>query len=200
MSNIDVAICIDTSGTMSTKDLPGGMTRLQGAKESTVALAAEACKYDSDGITVVRFASKVRVFDGVTENKVEATFQEFRPMGNTNTREAVETVANLFLAKRAAAGAAAKSGCIIVITDGEPDDKVGLAQVIVNISHKLNARTELGILFVQVGNDPDATAYLAKLNNDLTTAGAKFYIVAVTKLDDLEDISPAEIFEMAFTD
>jgi uncharacterized protein YegL len=200
IANIDVALAIDTSGTMSTKDLAGGMTRMQGAKESVVALAAEAGKYDPDGITVARFASKVRIYDGVTESRVEQIFQEFRPMGSTNTKEAVEQLINLFLAKRAAAGAAAKPACIVIITDGEPDDKIGLAQVIADASKKLNSRSELGILFVQVGNDPDATAYLAKLNNDLTKVGAKFDIVAVTRLEDLEDISPAEIFEMAFTD
>ncbi|MBS2010979.1 MAG: VWA domain-containing protein [Cyanobacteria bacterium SZAS TMP-1] len=200
IANIDVAIAIDTSGTMSTKDLKGGMTRLQGAKESVIALASEAEKYDPDGITVARFASKVRIYDGVTEAKVEQVFAEFRPMGSTNTKEALEQLINLFLGKRAAAGAAAKPACIVVITDGEPDDKVGVAQVIVDASKKLNSRSELGILFVQVGNDADATAYLAKLNNNLTAAGAKFDIVAVTKIDDLEDISPAEIFEMAFND
>jgi Mg-chelatase subunit ChlD len=200
IANIDVALAIDTSGTMSTKDLPGGMTRMQGAKESVVALASEAEKYDPDGITVARFASKVRIYDGVTESKVEQIFAEFRPMGSTNTKEAVEQLVNLFMAKRAAAGAAAKPACIVVITDGEPDDKIGLAQVIADASKKLNSRSELGILFVQVGNDPDATAYLAKLNNDLTKVGAKFDIVAVTRLEDLEDISPVEIFEMAFTD
>ncbi|MBU6453596.1 MAG: VWA domain-containing protein [Cyanobacteria bacterium REEB67] len=201
VSNIDIAIAIDTSGTMSKTDgNKSGQTRMQASKESTIALAAEAEKYDPDGITVARFASKVRIYDGVTEAKVEQIFAEFRPMGSTNTKEAVEQLINMFLAKRAAAGAAAKPACIVVITDGEPDDKVGLAQVIVNASKQLKSRSELGILFVQVGNDPDAAAYLAKLNDDLTSAGAKFDIVAVTKLEDLEDISPVETFEMAFLD
>ena len=132
IANIDVAICIDTSGTMGKTIPTSGMTRLATAKESTIALAAEAEKYDSDGITVVKFAGKVRLYDGVTSARVEQIFLEFRPMGSTNTRDAVDTVGKLFLAKRAAAGAAAKPGCIVVITDGEPDDKVGLAQVIVN--------------------------------------------------------------------
>ena len=201
-ANLDVAVAIDTSGTMRTTDAIKGspLTRLEATKENAIALAAELETTDPDGITVARFASKVRIYDGVTSAKVKQIFEEFRPMGNTNTKEAVEQLINLFLGKRAAAGAAAKTACIIVFTDGEPDDKVGLAQVIVDATKKINDRSELGILFIQVGEDPDAAAYLAKLNNDLGQAGAKHDIVAVCKLGDLEDVSPQELIEMAFND
>jgi uncharacterized protein YegL len=202
MANLDVALAVDTSGTMRIADAITGspLTRLEATKENAVALAAELEKFDSDGITVARFASKVRVYDGVTSAKVEEIFLEFRPMGNTNTKEALETLIKLFLGKRAAAGAKAKPACIIIFTDGEPDDKVGLAQVIIDATKQINDRTELGILFVQVGNDAGAAAFLAKLNNDLSGAGAKHDIVAVCKLGDLEDVSPQELIEMAFND
>ncbi|MBS2010980.1 MAG: VWA domain-containing protein [Cyanobacteria bacterium SZAS TMP-1] len=201
-ANLDVAIAVDTSGTMRIADAIKGspLTRLEATKENAVALAAELEKHDPDGITVARFASKVRIYDGVTESKVEEIFLEFRPMGNTNTKEALEQLIKLFLGKRAAAGAAAKAACIIVFTDGEPDDKVGVAQVIIDATKQIKSRTELGILFVQVGEDPGATAYLAKLNNDLESAGALYDIVAVCKLGDLEDVSPQELIEMAFND
>jgi uncharacterized protein YegL len=202
LNNLDCALAVDTSGTMRTTDAIKGspLTRLEATRETAVAYAAELEAYDKDGITVVRFAGKVRLYDGVTSKKVEEIFQEFRAMGSTNTKEAVEQLINLFLGKRATAGAAAKPAFIMVFTDGKPDDPVGLAQVIVDATKRIKDRTELGILFVQVGEDPEAADYLAKLNNDLGTAGAKHDIVAVCKLIDLEDLSLQEVIEMAFND
>ncbi len=201
LDNVEVVIAIDTSGSMKETDaLPNSpMTRLEAVHESASALAAELEKYDDDGITVVRFASKVRVYDGVTHAKVDQIFQEFRPMGSTNTKEALETVINKFLAKRQEKGDV-KPACIIVFTDGAPDDPIGTASVIVNATKRIKDRSELGILFVQVGKDGEAAAYLEKLNSHLTEAGAQHDIVAVTKIEDLEDVSPRELVEMAFTD
>jgi uncharacterized protein YegL len=204
LSRIDVAILVDTSGTMSESDAyPNSpLTRLAAVGESAFALAKEMEQHDPDGLTVVRFAGKVRLFDGQTSAKIKQLFQEIRPMGSTNTKEAIETVANLLLPKQKAAIAAGQphnSICAIVFTDGEPDDKVGLAQAIVNITKQLSDRSEFGILFVQVGNDADASAYLEKLNNHLTEYGAAHDIVACCKLTDLEDMTPVEIIEQAFT-
>jgi uncharacterized protein YegL len=201
LNNVEVVIAIDTSGTMKEQDVrPNSpLTRLEAVHESASALAAELEKYDDDGITVVRFAGKVRIYDGVTHAKVDQVFAEFRPMGSTATDEALRQIIDKFMDKRQQKGDV-KPCCIIVFTDGEPDNPIGVAQVIVDATKKIKSRDELGILFIQVGNDPGATAYLEKLNNHLTDAGAAFDIVAVTQLDKLEDLAPAEIIEMAFTD
>ncbi|HEY9777835.1 MAG TPA: VWA domain-containing protein [Planktothrix sp.] len=204
LSRIDVAILVDSSGTMSESDAyPGSpLTRLAAVGESAFALAKEMEQHDPDGLTVIRFAGKVRAFDGQTSAKIKQLFQEIRPMGGTNTKEAIETVANMLLPKQKAAMAAGQphnSICAIVFTDGEPDDKVGLAQAIVNITKQIGDRSQFGILFVQVGNDQAASAYLDKLNNHLTEYGASYDIVACCKLTDLEDMTPNEIIEQAFT-
>jgi uncharacterized protein YegL len=201
-SKLDVAMAFDCSGTMAFKDIKNSptMTRLAAVEESAYALASEMVQYDPDGLTVCRFAGKVRVYDNQTPDRVKQIFAESRPMGGTNTKEAIETLAKMLLDKQAAAGASANAICIICFTDGEPDDKVGLAQVIVDITKRIKDRSQIGILFVQVGNDPLAAAYLDKLNNDLTSAGALHDIVAVCKLEDLEDFSARELIESAFTD
>lgn len=199
LDNIDVAVLIDTSGTMGEKD-GKSMTRLELARESCIALARELESHDPDGITVTRFAGKVRIYDGVTAEKVKTVFTEFRPMGGTNTKEAISQTVDKLWDKNHGSGAAGKSICLVIFTDGEPDDKVGVAQAIVDITKKMSDDSQVGILFVQVGPDASAAAYLEKLNNNLTAAGAAFDIVAVTKLEDLEDLAPAEILEMAFND
>lgn len=198
-SNVDMGLLIDTSGSMS-KVLKNGLTRLKAVQENATALCREMETYDKDGILIGRFAGKVKINDATTSETLETMFLEYRAMGGTNTKEAVEKAADIMLAKRKADGAAAKPACLVVFTDGVPDDKVGLAQVIVDITKRIKDRSEFGILFVQVGDEPDAAAYLDKLNNDLTQAGALHDIVAVEKLENLEDRTALELIEMAFTE
>ena len=201
LKNIDAVLLLDFSGTMSTVDAGSGgaLTRLAAMKESARAFAAELEKFDSDGITVVKFAGKVKVYDGVTSAKVDQIFQENRAMGGTATDQALKQVADKFIAKHQAEGNT-RPTFVGIFTDGAPDNPVGLAQEIVGITQRINSRSEFGILFIQVGKDAEAAGYLDKLNSHLTEAGAKFDIVAVQKLDDLEDFTTQEIVEAAFTE
>lgn len=201
LNDIDAVLMLDFSGTMATQDAGSGgaLTRLAAMRESAKAFAAELEKHDSDGITIVKFAGKVKIYDGVTSTKVDEIFMENRAMGGTATDEALKQISEKFLAKRASD----KTGRPIfvgIFTDGRPDNQVGLAEQIVGITKQIKSRKEFGILFVQVGKDADAAGYLAKLNNDLEGAGASHDIVAVCKLDDLEDLTTEEIVEMAFTE
>ena len=198
LKNLDVALLLDFSGTMSTTDAGSGgaMSRLQAMQESTKAFAQELEKFDADGITIAKFAGKVRMYDGVKATKVDDIFKENRAMGGTATDEALRVVSEKLLSKR-------KDGrqmLIGIMTDGTPDNPIGLAQTIVTLSKKVKDRKELGILFIQVGKDADAAAYLAKLNGELTGAGASHDLVACCRLDDLEDLTSEEIVEMAFTE
>jgi uncharacterized protein YegL len=196
---VDLGILIDTSGTMS-EPFGGGKNRLEAVEENSIALCREAEKVDTDGILIGRFAGKVRLNDNAKSDDLKKYFQEYRAMGMTNTKEAVEKAAEIMLKKRASDGANAKSAMLVIFTDGEPDDKVGLAQVIVNITKQIKDRSEFGILFIQVGNDADATRYLQILNNELSGRGADHDIVAVAKLEDMEDLTLQDLIDMAFND
>ncbi|HEY9777834.1 MAG TPA: VWA domain-containing protein [Planktothrix sp.] len=196
---VDLGILIDTSGTMS-EPFANGKNRLEAVEENALAFAREAEKVDQDGILIGRFAGKVRINDNAKADDLKKIFQEYRAMGMTNTKEAVEKASEIMLNKRKADGDKAKSCMLVIFTDGEPDDKVGLAQVIVNITHQIKDRTEFGILFIQVGNDADATRYLQILNNELSGRGADHDIVAVAKLEDMEDQTLQDLIDAAFND
>src|SRR5699024_2924968 len=73
------------------------------------------------------------------------------------------------------AGKSDKKDFIIVFTDGVPDDKAAAAKVIVEAANRQESDDELTILFVQIGDDAAASAYLKSLDDDLT--GATFDIV-----------------------
>jgi hypothetical protein len=59
---------------------------------------------------------------------------------------------------------------------------------------------ELGISMIQVGNDPQATKFLKALDDQLQSVGAKFDICDTITLDDLEDMSLADVLMNAITD
>ena len=60
---------------------------------------------------------------------------------------------------------------MVVITDGEADDPDGLKDVIVEMAQRMDeARLpafQLGVQFLQIGNDPAATEFLRTLDDDL---------------------------------
>ena len=180
LSEYDFVIAIDTSGSMGEPVKRGSsVTRWQAVQESAMAMIRDAQQIDQDGLGLVLFGSKVESFDGVTADKAREVFASHGPRGTTPLAEALD-------AAFALAGKSDKKDMIIVFTDGVPDDKNAAAKVIVNAANALSADDELTFLFVQVGNDPAAGAYLKKLDDDLT--GAKFDIV------DAKTMAEAEAF------
>lgn len=55
---------------------------------------------------------------------------------------------------------------IIVITDGQPDNKKLVADVVIGASRKIRRDEDLAIGFFQIGNDPSATSFLQFLDNE----------------------------------
>lgn len=194
----DYVIAIDKSGSMSTADCPGGKTRWAYAQEQTMNMARKAGEFDSDGIDVVVFAGKSKLYSGVTADKVGQVFGENSPGGSTDTAAAVKLVGDGYLARKAAG--TAKPVTLLVFTDGVPDDKKELAKVITDLSNSLDADEEFGISFLQIGKDADATKFLKSLDDDLQGQGAKFDIVDTKTSDECEDLTAEEILIQAITD
>ena len=162
LSEYDFIVAIDASGSMGETDMPGGRSRWAYMQETATAFARDLQSIDADGIDVVLFGgANIDTFTGVTVDKVKDVFATRSPRGSTPLAEALTASLKL-------AGKSDKKDFVIVFTDGVPDDKNAAAKVIVNAANALSADDELTFLFVQVGNDPAAGAYLKKLDDDLT--------------------------------
>lgn len=196
MGNVDVEIIVDKSGSMTTCDAAGGKSRWKYAEESTLALATLADQVDQDGIAVVPFSNNYKVYEGVTAAKVAQVWQENSPMGGTDLAAPLKDRLAAHMARRAAGGT--KNTCILVITDGEPNDRKAVKQVIIDATKQMQADEELAICFVQVGNDAGATSFLTELDDTLQSDGAKFDIVDTVKIDEVQDL--ASLVEKAFAD
>ena len=199
MKDRDYTLIIDKSGSMSTPDQRGGRSRWAEVQESTLALARKCEQFDPDGITVYLFSSRFKRYDNVTSAKVEQLFLENDPSGTTNLASVLHDATNSYL-QRKQAKQTKQGETILVITDGEPDDRRVVMELIVNASRQLDRDEELAISFIQVGNDSQASKFLKALDDQMQDIGVKFDICDTITFDDMADMSLAEVLTNAIQD
>ncbi|NES24006.1 MAG: VWA domain-containing protein [Symploca sp. SIO3E6] len=196
----DYTLIIDKSGSMSTQDQPGGISRWETVQESTLAVARKCEEFDPDGITVYLFSSRFRRYDNVTSDKVVQIFQENDPMGRTDLSGVLKDATDDYFKRKVAGQTKLNGETILVITDGEPDNRKDVMKVIIEASRQIDRDEELAISLIQVGKDAMATRFLKALDDDLQSAGAKFDIVDTVTLDDMENMTLAEVLLNAIID
>ena len=200
MEDRDFTLIIDKSGSMSTPDQVGGRSRWQLAQESTLALARKCEQFDADGITVYLFSSRFKRYDNVTSSKVEQIFQENDPAGTTNLAAVLQDATDRYFQRKAAGQTKAGGETILVVTDGEPDDRKAVMKVIIEASRQMDRDEELAISMIQVGSDATASRFLKVLDDELQGAGAKFDICDTVTMDDMADMTLAEVLLNAIND
>jgi hypothetical protein len=200
MSDRDYTLILDKSGSMSTPDQAGGRSRWDIAQESTLALARKCEQFDPDGLTVYVFSGKFKRYDDVTSAKVAQIFLENDPAGTTNLAGVLQNALDNYFQRKAAGKTKLNGETILVITDGEPDDRKAVFEVIIKATQQMERDEELGISMIQVGSDAQATKFLKALDDQLQSVGAKFDICDTITLDDMEDMTLADILMNAITD
>ncbi|MDZ8188692.1 MAG: VWA domain-containing protein [Nostoc sp. ChiSLP02] len=200
MSDRDYTLIIDKSGSMSTPDQVGGRSRWEIAQESTLALARKAEQFDPDGITVYVFSGRFKRYDDVTSAKVAQIFLENDPAGTTNLAGVLQDALNNYFQRKAAGRTKPNGETILVITDGEPDDRKAVFETIIHATRQMERDEELAISIIQVGSDAQATKFLKALDDQLQSVGAKFDICDTVTLDDLEEMSLVDVLTNAITD
>ncbi|MBD1215857.1 VWA domain-containing protein [Aphanizomenon flos-aquae NRERC-008] len=200
LENRDYTLIIDKSGSMATPDQKGGRSRWVAAQESTLALASKCEQFDPDGITIYLFSGKFKRYDNVTSAKVTQIFTENDPSGTTDLAGVLKNATDDYLQRKAAGQTKPNGETILVVTDGEPDDRKAVMRVIIEVSRRLDRDEELAISFIQVGNDAQATRFLKILDDELQSAGAKFDICDTITMDDMEDMSLSEVLLNAIND
>ncbi len=200
LENRDYTLIIDKSGSMSTPDQPGGKSRWDTAQESTLALARKCEQYDPDGITLYLFSGRFKRFENVTSAKVNEIFMENDPSGSTDLAGVLKDACDRYFNSKSQGTAKENGETILVITDGEPDDRKAVMRVIIEASRQMDRDEELAISFIQVGKDAGATQFLKALDDQLQSAGAKFDIVDTITMDDMENLTLKEVLLNAIND
>lgn len=200
LENRDYTLIIDKSGSMATTDQKGGRSRWVAAQESTLALASKCEQFDPDGITVYLFSGRFKRYDNVTSSKVTQIFRENDPSGSTDLAGVLKHATDSYFERKAARQTKPNGETILVVTDGEPDDRKAVMKVIIEASRRMERDEELAISFIQVGSDQQATRFLKVLDDELQGAGAKFDICDTITMEQMEDFSLSEVLLNAITD
>ena len=200
LENRDYTLIIDKSGSMATPDQKGGRTRWVAAEESTFALASKCEQFDPDGITIYTFSGRFKRYENVTSNKVMQVFRENDPSGTTDLASVLKDATENYFKRKDAGETKLNGETILVITDGEPDDRKAVMKVIIETSRRMDKDEELAISFIQVGKDPHATRFLKVLDDEMQSAGAKFDICDTITMDEMEDYSLSEVLLNAIID
>lgn len=194
ISKRDYVVIIDKSASMGATDCPGGRSRWDYCQESVFGLVSKVVKLDPDGVDVHFFNSKFTSYENVTPEKVNEIFAANDPQGSTYFAPVLEAALGKHFSK------AQRATTILVITDGEAADMPETCKALINAANKLEADAELAVSFLQIGKDPRAKMFLEKLDNELTSAGAKFDIVDAKTMDELENKSLEEVLFEAVMD
>ena len=167
ITNFDYVVLIDASGSMANTDGKAA-TRFERAKESVIGLVSELGAADEDGIDVITFGGESIIHTGgvKTPADVQSAFNR-RVAGGTPTAEALAKAFEV-------AGKSDKPDFVIVITDGEPNNRQAVKDVIIKQANSQANDADLTILFIQIGDDASAASFLAELDDGLN---AKFDIV-----------------------
>lgn len=176
-SGDDFIFLLDVSGSMGTTDTPTRQTRYDYAKEKALMFCREADKIDTDGISIYRFGHQVTKFPDISADKIEDCFKGGPNEMSTDTAAALQAAWDEHLERKN------EQTFVFVVTDGAPNDKNAVRQVIVNITNAVKDEKEFRIQFLQVGNDTGAAAFLAELDDNLK--GAKYDIVDTKRLEDV---------------
>jgi len=114
------------------------------------------CAADEDGITLYFFSSGYKKFTHVnTVDQVRWNFQNEKPKGGTMLAEA--------LTDAVIPDNIGRPETVLVITDGAPENRRGVEEVIRAAADGLDNGDDLRVVFVQVGHDFGAKAWLSSL-------------------------------------
>lgn len=177
-----------------TKDCPNGKSRWDYCQESTFALASKCDTLDENGIDVYMFSGNYKTYNNVHADMVAKLFKENEPSGGTYLAPVLKDIFNKYFAKKE------NPITVVVVTDGEPADQNEIVREIIAATKKMDQDEQIGIQFVQIGKDPDAAKYLKRLDDNLTSEGAKFDIVDTVTMEEQENLTLTEILERAVND
>ncbi|BFZ60462.1 hypothetical protein YB2330_001498 [Saitoella coloradoensis] len=168
LRTFDTAFLIDDSGSMA------------GSRWRQTALALQqvvtkVVNYDDDGIDIY-FLNSREVARGVRSvREVESVFGRVRPGGATPTGLRLDQILRGYVRRVEESGGDCKPLNLIVITDGVPTDDplstlLALAAQLDRIGAPLS---QLGIQFLQIGNDEGAREALEELDDGMAGRGVR---------------------------
>ncbi|MGF1499978.1 MAG: hypothetical protein ACFB8W_24595 [Elainellaceae cyanobacterium] len=168
---------------------PNFERRWTDAQNSIATLLRHCETYDPDGITLYvacRDSEQdcaFKWYEHVTSDTLDALIAENLPPKQINLHKVLRSALEDYFARKEQGRTKPNGEIMLVLLDGEPTDRMAIAKVIVDATHRIDRNEELGIGLVQIGDDPIARGFFTALDDNLQAAGAKFDIVDTCILD-----------------
>lgn len=162
---------------------PGFEARWQSAQEMILQLAKQCEVLDPDGITIYAVTDQTdqafsfQKYTHVTSSNLHALVEANSPPSSLRLKPALQDALDAYFARKAMGQTKPNGEIILVLLDGEPCDRTAIAKLIMQATHKLDCNEELGIGFIQIGDDFITKGFLTTLDDNLRELGAKFDIV-----------------------
>lgn len=219
--NVDLASLVDKSGSMTWGSEKGdrGESRWNVSQKVNTEITRAVCAFDDDGIDLVFFNDGYKIHTGIVEATVRDAFDNNRPNNGTVLAPPMKAMIDKYLPAKVKTPASSggifskakpavyekmspkKPFAMLIWTDGSPNDREKVEEIIIDATHRINKDSDFGIAVIQVGHDSGATAWLKTLDEGLEAKGAAFDVVAVVHFDEIlaAKLSPEDIVRVAFT-
>ncbi len=166
---------------------PGYENRWNAAHGAILELARQCEAADTDGITVYvscKNRQGFEIYKKVTGDRLSEIFSLHTPPTELDLKAGLESALADYFARKAADQTKPQGEMILVLIDGEPQQRMAIAKTIAVATQKLDQPQDLRIGFIQIGDDMIARGFLEALDENLkSSAGAKFDIVTTEVLE-----------------
>ncbi|CBN80468.1 EsV-1-176 [Ectocarpus siliculosus] len=164
-------LIIDRSGSMSWPD--GKTTRWESARKAVEKIVESVFKYDIDGsIPLYLFDDQVEFVGECTNSgQIVSVFNDYQPRGRTDLAKCLDVAMKTYLGKNRINFETVPGTTFLVILDGDADDRQAVKDVIRKYADPASGfvenHTNAAISFVQIADDPGATAFLKDLDDGI---------------------------------
>lgn len=178
----DYTIIIARSGASRERNHPG-FAEWVDAQTSLIDLAKKCQAFDPDGLTIYEASGFLIKYEQTTVSQLAEILQANNRLdpvigAEVNVVEALADALNHYFKCKENGEVKPKGEIIIVILDQHGIDGIGdLQKLIIKSTKMMEKPEELGITFIQIGDDQITRNFMRGLDDDLIKVGAKFDIV-----------------------
>lgn len=164
LARYQTVVLVDDSGSMYGE-------RWYHAKNILAKMASVVARYDADGFDVHFFNHAASDLSNVTKQEIILQlFGDLAPAGPTPTAALLERELSRYIA-RYRNDRRLRGLNLVVLTDGTPDDENEVSEIILQARNEMHAlkagKQQIGIQFVQIGDDRELSIFFERLDDDL---------------------------------
>ncbi len=191
---------------------PGYEQRWSNAHDAIVTLTKKCETFDPDGITLYlsdhNQSEQFIPYKYVKSGQITDIFEAHYPPAEINLLKVLQTILQEFFTRRTTQQTKANGAMILILIDGEPSDplrvtrrdRMAISRLLVHAANQLDQDSELGIGFIQLGDDFITKGFLTALDENLKSAGAKFDIVHTEAITDIQPHSLTQFLQDVLSD